>query len=92
MPETEAALAARAELEKLTKEEIIERFIAAAEDFERRQESREPRRARPEDALMVSALLDLHRAALHAVQPDAQRFLNAALKLGGPLADSILAD
>ena len=89
MPETEAALAARAELEKLTKEEIIERFI---EDFERRQESREPRRARPEDALMVSALLDLHRAALHAVQPDAQRFLNAALKLGGPLADSILAD
>jgi hypothetical protein len=86
----------RAALEKLTKAELIERLQAARTEGEEMREalrSSPPveRRARPEDAFVVSALLDLHRAALHAGRHDAQRYLDAALKMGTPLADAILA-
>lgn len=96
----------RAELEKLAKPELLERAVhlaaALAHADERAERERaererlhdaltERRRARPEDAMVVSALLDLHRATLHANRPDAARFLDAALKVGAPLADAILA-
>jgi hypothetical protein len=86
----------RADLEKLTKAELVDRTLAAeglaASTRERTAEYLELRPAPgPQDAFLVSALLDLHRAALHANRPDAQRFLDAALKVGAPLADAILA-
>lgn len=89
----------RAALEKLTKSELVERVVAvteerdaAARELRRGREAAERRGPRPEDALLVSALLDLHRAALHANRPDAARYLEAALKAGGPLADLVLAE
>jgi hypothetical protein len=86
----------RTDLEKLTKAELVDRTLAAeglaASTRERTAEYLELRPAPgPQDAFLVSALLDLHRAALHANRPDAQRFLDAALKVGAPLADAILA-
>lgn len=85
----------RADLEKLTKAELVDRTLAAeglaASTRERTAEYLELRAAPgPQDAFLVSALLDLHRAALHANRPDAARFLDAALKVGAPLADAIL--
>lgn len=98
MPEQTPAPTAvtRADLEKLTKAELVDRTLAAeglaASTRERTAEYLELRPAPgPQDAFLVSALLDLHRAALHANRPDAQRFLDAALKVGAPLADAILA-
>lgn len=89
----------RVALEKLTKAELIDRLVATSEDVARLTERvdelrapRGPRGPRPEDAFLVSALLDLHRAALHANRPEAARYLEAALKAGGPLADFILAE
>jgi hypothetical protein len=102
MPETAPdapAPAARADLEKLTKAELIDRLVATSEDVARLtarvdelRAPQGPRGPRPEDAFLVSALLDLHRAALHASHPDAPRFLAAALKAGGPLAAFILEE
>ena len=98
MPEQTPAPTAvtRADLEKLTKAELVDRTLAAeglaASTRERTAEYLELRPAPgPQDAFLVSALLDLHRAALHANRPDAQRFLDAALKVGAPLADAVLA-
>ena len=98
MPEQTPAPTAvtRADLEKLTKAELVDRTLAAeglaASTRERTAEYLELRPAPgPQDAFLVSALLDLHRAALHANRPDAQRFLDVALKVGAPLADAILA-
>lgn len=91
----EALVEERAALEKLTKAELIERVQAARTESEEVREalrSRDRQRARPEDGFTVAALVDLYRAATQAGRPDAGRFLDAALKLGGPLADSILGD
>lgn len=89
----------RVALEKLTKAELIDRLVATSEDVARLTERVDelrapqgPRGPRPEDAFLVSALLDLHRAALHANRPEAARYLEAALKAGAPLADFILAE
>lgn len=96
MPEqTPPTAVTRADLEKLTKAELVERALAAeglvASTRERTAQYFEGRPGpRPEDAFLVSSLLDLHRAALHANRPDAARFLDAALKVGTPLADAIL--
>jgi hypothetical protein len=87
----------RTDLEKLTKAELVDRTLAAeglaASTRERTAEYLELRPAPgPQDAFLVSALLDLHRAALHArYHADAARYLDAALKVGAPLADAILA-
>jgi len=89
---------ARAALEKLTRDELVDRVVALEEgvgapgrDFVQHFEPLR-RYAGPEDAVVVAALVDLFRAAKQDGRPDAGRFLDAALKVGAPLADAILGD
>lgn len=100
------AEAERAELSKLTKAELVDRVIgetaerrALALDFhEFRREAADRRRARPEDAMVVSALLDLHRtveerqgATIRGRSPAiGNRYLEAARALGDELVVAIL--
>lgn len=95
--------ASRADLEKLTKAELVDLLQSSLADGAETRDAlartrdalahaRDRAGARPEDAFVVGALLDLHRASLHANRPSAQRFLDAALKAGTPLADAILGD
>jgi hypothetical protein len=96
----DARAAVRATLEKLTKAELLDRAVelaARVDEMDARLDEAlrggNGKRVRPEDAFVVSALVDLHRAMLQAARADdAARFLDAALKAGVPLVDAILAD
>lgn len=95
----EALVEERTALEKLTKAELVERVQQARTESEDAREQlravREAgrgRQSRPEDGFVVAALVDLYRAATQAGRPDAGRFLDAAVKLGAPIADFILGD
>jgi hypothetical protein len=89
---------ARSEVEEL-RDVLAARDRVGAEVDRHFAEPMPPRRARPEDAFVVSALLDLHRTAgaerqgptLRGRQPVASpRYLEAAKALGDELVDAIL--
>lgn len=92
----------RAKLEKLTKPELVDRVLAAKDDVAfldgKLREQRDHRRARPEDAMVVSALLDLHRtveerqgATIRGRSPAiGNRYLEAARALGDELVEAVL--
>lgn len=96
------------ELEKLTKRELVEQVLAqrdAADRYAARVDElladrRRPAegRARPEDAMVVSALLDLHRTVEARAESTIRgrspaignRYLEAARALGDELVVAIL--
>lgn len=107
-PAVDASKAApdpRAELTKLSKTELVDRVLAAKDDVAfldgRLRELNHARRARPEDAMVVSALLDLHRTVGaearqgstirgRKAETTAPRYLEAARALGDELVTAIL--
>ena len=106
----EAAPDPRADMEKLTKRELVDELVVArasvnhlqtSVDRYRVELSERRREVRPEDAMVVTALLDLHRtvgaearqgSTIRGRKADviAPRYLEAARTLGDELVDAIL--
>lgn len=102
---SKAAPDPRAELAKLSKTDLVDRVLAAKDDVAfldgRLRELNHARRARPEDAMVVTALLDLHRtvgaearqgSTIRGRKSDVipPRYLEAARTLGDELVTAIL--